>query len=99
MTSRRSPGARSFYQVGATLGPRALERVLQAAGLDVVETTAVLHCPRAIAVALAGPMERLSRSWQETFLRHLQTWERLERGPMRWLTGHYVAVHAIKPMA
>jgi hypothetical protein len=87
------------YQVGATLGPRALERVLQAAGLDVVETTAVLHCPRAIAVALAGPMERLSRSWQETFLRHLQTWERLERWPTRWLTGHYVAVHAIKPMA
>jgi SAM-dependent methyltransferase len=87
------------YQVGATLGPRTLERVLQAAGLDVVETTAVLHCPRAIAVALAGPTERLSRSWQETFLRHLQTWERLERWPMRWLTGHYVAVHAIKPMA
>lgn len=87
------------YQVGATLGPRSLERAVQAAGLDVVEATAVLHCPRAIAVALAGPMERLSRSWQETFLRHLQTWERLERWPTRWLTGHYVAVHAIKPNA
>jgi len=70
---------------------------VQAAGLDVVETTTVMHCPRAIAVAVAGPMERLSRSWQEAFLRHLQTWERLERWPTRWLTGHYVAVHAVAP--
>ena len=85
------------YAVGATLGPRSLERAVQAAGLDVVETTAVLHCPRAIAVALAGTPERLSRSWQEAFLRHLQAWERLERWPTRWLTGHYVAVHAVVP--
>ena len=83
------------YEVGATLGPRSLERAVQAAGLDVVETTAVIHCPRAIAVAVAGPLERLSRSWQEMFLRHLRTWERLERWPTRWLTGHYVAVHAV----
>ena len=85
------------YQVGATLGPRSLERAVKAAGLHVVETTAVMHCPRAIAVALAGLMERLSRSWQESFLRHLQIWERLERWPTRWLTGHYVAVHAVAP--
>ena len=85
------------YEVGATLGPRLLERAVQAAGLDVVETTAVMHCPRAIAVAVAEPTERLSRSWQESFLRHLQAWERLERWPTRWLTGHYVAVHAVAP--
>ena len=85
------------YQVGATLGPRSLERAVQAAGFTVIETTAVMHCPRAIAVAVAGPMERLSRSWQESFLRHLQAWERLERWPTRWFTGHYVAVHAVAP--
>lgn len=85
------------YQVGATLGPRALERAVQAVGLNVVATTAVMHCPRAVAVALAGLMERLSRSRQESFLRHLQAWERLERWPTRWLTGHYVAVHATAP--
>jgi len=87
------------YQVGATLGPRSLKRAVQATGLDVVEATAVMHCPRVIAVAVAGPMERLSQSWQESFLRSLHTWERLERWPTRWLTGHYVAVHATKPMA
>jgi SAM-dependent methyltransferase len=85
------------YQVGATLGPRSLERAVQAAGLDVVETTAVMHCPRVIAVAMSGPAGRMRRSWREAFMRHLQTWERLERWPTRWLTGHYVAVHAVVP--
>jgi len=85
------------YQVGATLGPRSLGRAVRAAGFDVVETTAVMHCPRAIAVAMAGTLDRLSRSWQGAFLRHLQAWERLERWPTCWLTGHYVAVHAVAP--
>jgi SAM-dependent methyltransferase len=85
------------YQVGATLGPRSLERAVQSAGFTVIQTTAVMHCPRAIAVALAGTLERLSRSWQEAFLHHLHAWERLERWPTRWLTGHYVAVHAVAP--
>lgn len=85
------------YQVGLTLGPRAVQKAVLAAGFTVIETTAVMHCPRVIAVAVAGPVERLSRSWQESFLRHLQTWERLERWPTRWLTGHYVAVHAVAP--
>lgn len=85
------------YQVGATLGPRALERAALAAGLDVVETTAVMHCPRAIAVAMSGPAGRMRRSWWEAFIRQCQAWERLESWPTRWLTGHYVAVHAVAP--
>ena len=44
----------------ATLGPRSLERAVRAAGLDVVETTAVMHYPRAIAVA-HRPLRRGSR--------------------------------------
>jgi SAM-dependent methyltransferase len=85
------------YEVGATLGPRSLERAVRAAGFDVVETTAVMHCPRVIAVAMSGPAGRMRRSWREAFIRHLQAWERLERWPTRWLTGHYVAVYAVAP--
>jgi hypothetical protein len=44
-----------------------------------------------------GTLDRLSRSWQGAFLRHLQAWEQLERSPTRWLTGHYVAVYAVAP--
>jgi SAM-dependent methyltransferase len=84
------------YQVGVTLGPRALRKTVQAAGLDVVEMAAVMHCPRVLAVALAGPVSRMRPEWQDWFLRHLQTWERLARWPTRWLTGHYVAVLAVK---
>jgi len=87
------------YQVGATLGPRALPATARAAGFEVVETTAVMHCPRVIAVAMAGPVGRLRRAWQELFLRQCEAWEGLEQWPTRWLTGHYVAIHAIKPKA
>ena len=87
------------YRVGKTLGPRPLEQAVQAAGFHVIETTAVLHCPRVVAVAIAGTVERMRPAWRESFLRHVQAWERLEGWPTRWLTGHYVAVHAIKPTA
>jgi len=58
-----------------------------------------MHCPRVIAVAMAGPVGRLRRAWQELFLRQCEAWEGLEQWPTRWLTGHYVAIHAIKPKA
>lgn len=87
------------YQVGATLGPRAVEKAVRGAGLDPIETTAVMHCPRVLAVAVAGVMRCARRSWQRAFMRHLDSWESLERWPTRWLTGHYVAVCATKPSA
>ena len=85
------------YQVGATLGRRPLADVLRSAGFEIHELTAVLHCPRVLAVALAGPAGRLGRSTTEVFQRSLGGWERLERWPTKWFTGHYVAVHASKP--
>jgi SAM-dependent methyltransferase len=87
------------YQVGATLGHRSLERAVRAAGFEVVESTAILHCPRVLAVAVAGAMERMGRSWQEAFIRGVASWESLGRWPTRWRTGHYVAIHAVKERA
>jgi hypothetical protein len=58
--------------LGATLGPRSLERVVRAAGLDVVETTAVMHGPRAIALAhrprRRGLRRRTERVWRQAAL-------------------------------
>lgn len=82
------------YQVGATLGPRALAAAVREAGFDVIEATAVMHCPRVIAVALAGLVERLPHACHAAFLRGLAACEWLERLPTRWLTGHYIAIHA-----
>ena len=50
------------YPVGATLGPRGLARMVRAAGFDVVEMDALLHCPRALAVRRARTLERFGTS-------------------------------------
>ena len=62
-----------------------------------MDATAVLHCPRAPAMALAGPAERRNPSWREAFLQGLLTWERLERWPTRLITGYHIALRAEKP--
>lgn len=84
------------YQVGATLHRRPLAAVLQAAGFDLRRMTAVLHCPRVIAVAAARPVACGGQAMSEAFLRLLGACEVLERLPTRWLTGHYLAVEAVR---
>jgi len=85
------------YCVGATCGPRRLRRYVREAGLEVQETTAVLHCPRAVAVAAAGWLGRRRGGRHPRFLRWLAAFERLERWPTRFRTGHFVAVLAVRP--
>lgn len=86
------------YPVGATLGPRGIARMLRHAGFEVIESVALLHCPRALAVHKARRLERTGASANgERFLRRLSRWEMLARAPTRFLTGHYVGVLARKP--
>jgi SAM-dependent methyltransferase len=86
------------YYVGATCGPRRLCRLLRRVGFEVLEIGAVMHCPRVFAVPAARLLERhtLPRT-QRRFLRLLLAFERLGAWPTRFLTGHFVAVSAIKP--
>ncbi|MCX7823932.1 MAG: class I SAM-dependent methyltransferase [Verrucomicrobiae bacterium] len=86
------------YPIGATCGPRRLRRMLRQTGFELRQLTAVMHCPRVIAVAVARAVKRFAptRS-QERFLRFLMNFERMENWPTRFLTGHFVAVHAVKP--
>jgi len=85
------------YYVGATCGPRRLRRYLKQAGFDVLETTAILHCPRVIAVALARYFNgRVDGATQRSFLRFISSFESLERWSTRYLTGYFVAVRAAK---
>ena len=86
------------YRVGVTCGPGRLRACCRDAGLDVSSATAVLHCPRALAVAIARLLSRrASERTQRRFLRALMSFERLERWPTRFLTGHLTAVRARKP--
>ena len=86
------------YPIGATAGPRRLRRMLEDAGFDVLETVALLHCPRAILVALARRCERRGTpAGKARFLRTAARWERLARWPTRYLTGYFVGINARKP--
>ena len=80
--------------VGATCGVRRLREVVRAAGYTVVDTTAVLHVPRAPAILVCDRLERRGTSPHEGVLRWLMKFEGLGRLPTRFVTGYFVAVHA-----
>lgn len=85
------------YYVGATYGQRRLRRLLAEEGFDVREVRAVVHSPRVLAVIVANVLEhRGSTEAQERFLRRLMALERLGTWPTRFLTGHFVAVRAVR---
>ena len=87
------------YPMGATGGPRALRRVLEEQGFDIVQMRAVSHVPRLPAVVLAGWLERLG--WargSSVFRRLVLLCEILDQLPTRYLTGYYVALLAEVPV-
>lgn len=85
------------YYVGVTCGPRRLQRMLQEVGLETLEMTAVLHCPRVLAVSIARILqEKATPPTQYKFLSWLMKCERLEGWPTRFLTGNYIAVRCVK---
>lgn len=84
------------YPVGVTLGPDALAAVVRGSGLDVTRVSAMLHCPRVLAVWMAGLIEGSRPSTQNWFLEALSQWERLDRWPTRWVTGYFTAILASK---
>jgi O-antigen/teichoic acid export membrane protein/SAM-dependent methyltransferase len=88
------------YFVGATLDAPSLSALVESIGFEVVETTAVLHCPRALAVGGLGAAGHLaSPRWQRRLAESLMWFERLERWPSRQRTGYYVALAADAPLA
>lgn len=85
------------YYVGATYGQRRLRRLLAEEGFDVREVRAVVHSPRVVAVLVANVLEsRATPATQERFLRRLLALERLGAWPTRFVTGHFVAVRAVR---
>jgi len=85
------------YYVGATLTPRRARRRLEEIGFEPFEFTTIMHFPRIVAVGLSGLLERnASAVAQRAFVRMLARFEVLSRWPTRFLTGHFVAVRAIR---
>jgi SAM-dependent methyltransferase len=85
------------YFVGATCGPRRLQKLLREAGFEVRDVTAVLHCPRIIAVLVAKILcSHTKPPAQQHYLRWLRMFERMSQWPTRYLTGHFIALRAEK---
>lgn len=85
------------YHMGATCGPRRLERLVRNAGFEPEHVGSYAHCPRLPAIALASVLDRRGSAWvREAFLRFLVAWERLGRWPTRHLTGYFTSVSAIR---
>jgi ubiquinone/menaquinone biosynthesis C-methylase UbiE len=72
------------HYVGASCRPRELQRLLDAAGFDIQETTAVMHVPRVLALAAGRGLEALLAC------------ERMERWPTRFLPGQFTAARAVR---
>lgn len=83
--------------VGVSCGPDRTRRLLEATGFRVVEMTAVMHCPRVVAVPLCSFLDRRpGLKAGPTLLRALAACEHLGRLPTRFVTGHFVAARAIR---
>jgi SAM-dependent methyltransferase len=86
------------FRMGATLGPWSAPRLLRRLGFEVRDNRTFMHCPRLPAVALARRLDRRGGpESRERFLRAALAWERLERWPLRYYTGYFIAVLALKP--
>jgi SAM-dependent methyltransferase len=84
------------YRVGATLAPAPLLEILRKCGLEILQSTAILHCPRVLAVWRARRVNGRGPPDRERFLAGLARWERLEQWPSRFLSGHFTAILAAK---
>lgn len=92
LAARIAPSA-----LGATCNIDTLVRLVVAAGFKVSDRTAIVHCPRVLAVVIADQLaRRSSERAQERFLRALLRFETLAALPTRFLTGHFVAVRATR---
>jgi SAM-dependent methyltransferase len=84
------------YYVGATFSARRLGGLLPELGFDVLATDSIVHAPRPVAVLAGEWAARHGPRTQERFLAALMGLERLAALPTRFVTGHFVAVRALR---
>ncbi len=86
------------YFVGQTHARPGLVSALERAGFGVLETRAIMHCPRVLAVAVSTVMQdHAPVGLQQRFLAFLNRFECLAHLPTRYFTGYFVAARAVKP--
>jgi len=83
------------FFLGRSYTVNELRRELEAAGLSVIETTAIVHHPRMTAVAGVAIARRLrSQAFTRFFQKSLLSMQRLERTRVQYYSGCFVAALA-----
>jgi SAM-dependent methyltransferase len=84
------------YYVGVTAGRGRARALLESAGFETLEVTALMHCPRVLAVPVCRLVARLGDGARARLLGFLAAFERLEGWPTRFRTGHFVALRVVR---
>jgi len=90
----------SPYLIGRTLSLSRLRRALAEIGLDIEDNTAILHYPHPDGLVrwLERSLRSLSRGRLDGAIRKgLAGLNRLEGSKIKYLTGRYLAIKAVKP--
>jgi SAM-dependent methyltransferase len=89
-------GLTPFF-IGKSYSVRQLRSELEAAGMKVEDTTAILHNPRLLAVAAVWLTHQLRWRWLISRVRSaLRSAQALEGTRLRYLTGSFVAANAVR---
>ena len=87
------------YPVGRTFRPEAAKQLVTEASFEVIECTAVMHAPRVLAVPLMNAVNSAGNGGAASVMSKAAMWfERLRPLPSRFITGHFVAIRAWKPL-
>lgn len=85
-----------FY-MGVTVSKSKLIPMLESNGFRVHDSTAIVHSPRILAIWIGYLLYKIgSERTKGYFQKILKVFERLERFPLRYLTGYFIAVKAVK---
>ena len=86
------------YPVGRTFRPDAAKELVREAAFEVLEHTAVMHAPRVLAVPLMNVVNQNGNGTAAAVMSRAAMWfERLRPLPSKFVTGHFVAIKAVKP--
>lgn len=85
------------YPVGRTFGPVEAGQLVAEASFEIVEQTAIMHAPRVLAVPVMGAFSRaLNGTAASRASRIALAFEQLRGLPSRFVTGHFIAIRAVK---
>ncbi len=85
-----------FY-MGATLSSKELIRIMKTIGFKIDNSSSIIHAPRILAMLAGYVIDKTGNDKLKLyFKRILKIFERLERSPIKYFTGYFIAVKAVK---